>query len=90
MDRDSLAPTSQCFNPRPVIAHGATGAEIRIPTKARLFQSAPRDRSRGDLLGSPDAHQFTVFQSAPRDRSRGDFDALLHRLDKTRVSIRAP
>ena len=36
------------FNPRPVIAHGATSSAPRCAVTARMFQSAPRDRSRGD------------------------------------------
>ena len=54
-----------------MIAHGATTA-ITATSEDRKFQSAPRDRSRGDS-GLPRFNvNRTVFQSAPRDRSRGD------------------
>ena len=39
---------------------------------ARLFQSAPRSRDRGDLLKYHGACGAYLFQSAPRSRDRGD------------------
>ncbi len=49
-DSATIAPASAfcCFNPRPVIAHGATYSDgVRVPVRI-WFQSAPRDCSRGD------------------------------------------
>ena len=54
----------------------AIGATVYISLNwdaPEKFQSAPRDCSRGDGLGSIRAPAAVAFQSAPRDCSRGDF-----------------
>ena len=67
-------------------AKGKRAADSELSTQ---FQSAPRDRSRGD--NSPFSVKCTakMFQSAPRDRSRGDHFMKNYLFDRL-VSIRAP
>ena len=60
------------FNPRPVITHGAIGANPNALARAYKFQSAPRDYSRGDSKNQVSKGDADKFQSAPRDYSRGD------------------
>ena len=50
-------------------------AEGDAPVAADVFQSAPRDLSRGDSSNRPGLAVSVLFQSAPRDLSRGDAPA---------------